>query len=185
MNNDVTQAWFWQENFGKWTDKIQDVSQEQIQVPDYQYGNNQNTLDYKIALRNKPTNWWLFASMSASSNMTIPNSTATTITNLLTKSWNTTMTATDNEITITQEGNYLLSAYCFAWWSSTIIFRIMKNWTSLVPHYRSWTSSAWSITPFINIIEPLVVWDVLTLLLFQNTWANQTLQSSRLSVLKI
>lgn len=62
-NNDVTQAWFWQENFGKWTDKIQDVSQEQIQVPNYQYGNNQNTLDYNIALRNKPTNWWLTIQM--------------------------------------------------------------------------------------------------------------------------
>lgn len=40
----------------KWTEKIETIYPETIPVPDYNYGNSQNTLDYNIALRNKPNN---------------------------------------------------------------------------------------------------------------------------------
>lgn len=52
----VTLASFGKEKF-KWSEKIQDVKQEELQIPNYQYGNSQNTLDYNIALRNKPSSW--------------------------------------------------------------------------------------------------------------------------------
>lgn len=129
--------------------------------------------------------WWLYAAMQASSSMSIPNNTDTTIVNLLTKFWDTTMTATDNQITITQSWNYLLSAYCYIWWSTWIWqLRIIKNWISLVPYYVSTMTASWT-TPYINIIEYLVSWDVLTLLFYQNSWTTRTLINSRLSVLKI
>lgn len=40
----------------KWAEVIETIYPETIEVPNYDYGNSQNTLDYNIALRNKPTN---------------------------------------------------------------------------------------------------------------------------------
>jgi len=44
----------------KWIEKIETVYPETIQLPNYQYWNSQNTLDYNISLRNKPVieSWW-------------------------------------------------------------------------------------------------------------------------------
>lgn len=48
-------------------EKIETIYPETIQVPNYDYGASQNTLDYDIALRNKPTiptqnipKYWIF-----------------------------------------------------------------------------------------------------------------------------
>lgn len=47
----------------KGVEKIETIYPEVIEIPTYDYGNSQNTLDYNIALRNKPTNWWLTIQM--------------------------------------------------------------------------------------------------------------------------
>jgi len=169
----------------KWTEKIETIYPETIESPTYDYGNSQNTLDYNIALRNKPSGW-LYAIIEAWGTQSIPNNTTTTITGLSTKSGNSAMTATSNQITITEAWAYLLSAYCFIWWTSwNIQFRIRKNGTSITPHYRvNPPSSSWT-TPFINTIENLVVWDILTIILFQDSGSSQTLQNARLWVSKI
>ena len=39
----------------KGTEKIETIYPETINIPTYDYGNSQNTLDYNIALRNKPS----------------------------------------------------------------------------------------------------------------------------------
>lgn len=51
----------------KWTEKIETIYPKTIDIPTYDYGNSQNTLDYDIALRNKPIVWsnykiwnWIF-----------------------------------------------------------------------------------------------------------------------------
>jgi hypothetical protein len=41
----------------RWTEKIETIYPETIDIPNYQYGNNQNTLDYNISIRNKPISW--------------------------------------------------------------------------------------------------------------------------------
>ena len=45
----------------KGAEKIEYIKQNSIQTPTYEYGNSQNTLDYNISLRNKPSaSWWSF-----------------------------------------------------------------------------------------------------------------------------
>jgi len=58
----------------KWIEKIETVYPETIQLPNYQYWNSQNTLDYNISLRNKPVieSWQFYI-------------------------WNTTITSTGNK----------------------------------------------------------------------------------------
>lgn len=41
----------------KWSEKIETIYPEVLEVPTYDYGASQNQLDYNIALRNKPTSW--------------------------------------------------------------------------------------------------------------------------------
>lgn len=38
----------------KWAEVIETIYPETIESPNYDYGNSQSTLDYNIALRNKP-----------------------------------------------------------------------------------------------------------------------------------
>lgn len=38
----------------KWAEVIETIYPETIESPTYDYGNSQSTLDYNIALRNKP-----------------------------------------------------------------------------------------------------------------------------------
>lgn len=42
----------------KGAEKIETITPETIDVPDYQYGNWQDTLDAEIALRNNNSSWW-------------------------------------------------------------------------------------------------------------------------------
>lgn len=168
----------------KWFDFTEVITSEIIETPNYDYWKSQNTLDYNIAIRNKPSGW-LFAQIEQNTTQSISNNTATTINTLWTKIGNTSMTSTANQITITQSWIYLINAYCFAWWSSNIVFRVMKNWVTIWPHCRMWTTSVWVNTPYIATFENLVVWDVLTLLFYQNSWSDQVLQSARLWVSKI
>lgn len=51
MSN-IKQEIIWDNTTIKGTEKIETISQEVVQVPDYQYGLSQNTLDANIALRN-------------------------------------------------------------------------------------------------------------------------------------
>jgi len=39
----------------KWDEKIETIYPQTIDIPDYSYGRWDNTLDYNVALRNKPT----------------------------------------------------------------------------------------------------------------------------------
>jgi hypothetical protein len=41
----------------KWAEKIENIIPKTIKTPDYTYWKSQNTLDYNIAVRNKPTIW--------------------------------------------------------------------------------------------------------------------------------
>lgn len=45
------------DNQTKVGEKIETIYPETIETPTYDYWNSQNTLDYNVALRNKPT-WW-------------------------------------------------------------------------------------------------------------------------------
>jgi len=164
-------------------ESIDIIKPEFIKMPNYDYWRSQEGLDYR-RLRNKPT-WWLYASMLAW-NQSIPNNTDTILTGFNTKVWDTAMTATANQITITQNGNYILSAFAFAGWDTwNIVFRIMKNWVTINPHYREWNTSSLARTPSVNTMQTLVAWDILTLLFFQNSWWAQTLQSAYLVVSKL
>jgi hypothetical protein len=127
----------------------------------------------------------LYASIFATGTQSIPNTTNTTVTGLSTKVWDTTMTATSDQITITKSWNYLLNAYSFCGWSSNIYFAILKNWTAITPHFRSGTSSYGSITASINSLQSLVVWDILTLRIYQDSGGAQTLQNMYLAVSKL
>ena len=56
MSN-IKQEIIWYNTTIKGTEKIETISQEVVQVPDYQYGLSQNTLNANIALRNV-SSWW-------------------------------------------------------------------------------------------------------------------------------
>jgi len=59
MTNDIIEPKTLESSWNiKWTEKIETIYPETIEVPNYDYGNSQNTLDYNIALRNKPNWWW-------------------------------------------------------------------------------------------------------------------------------
>lgn len=48
-----------QENIEQKPNKeIEYVQLETVKLPDYSYGNGNTTLDYKVAIRNKPTWFW-------------------------------------------------------------------------------------------------------------------------------
>jgi hypothetical protein len=129
--------------------------------------------------------WWssLYATIEQWT-QSIPNNVLTTLTWLSTISGNAAMTATADQITITQSWFYLLNAYCFIWWNSAVIYRILKNWVTITPHYRL-TTSSWASTPYIIAIENFVVWDNIKIAFYQNSGSSQTLQNARLSVSKI
>jgi hypothetical protein len=132
--------------------------------------------------------WWksLYASISWWL-LSVLNNSTTIITWFSTKIWDISMTAIDNQITITQTWNYILSAFTYTSWNNwNIIFRILKNWVSLWPHYRQWPDSTeLGRTAPINVIQTLLAGDVLTLSFFQNSWWTKTLQSTYLAVSKL
>ena len=131
--------------------------------------------------------WWssLYASISWWL-LSILNNTTTTITGLSTKIWDTAMTATADQITITQSWFYLINAFCYWGWSANLTnFRLLLNGSNIAPHIRLWTSTAWVVTPSITTMLSLVAWDVLTLTIYQNSGSTQVLQTPSLSVVKI
>ena len=140
-----------------------------------------NEWEYKKEIKNA---WWVYAKIEATSLQSIPNSTITKITWLSTKIWDSAMMATADQITITQAWTYLLNAYCFTWFSTSVVFRIYKNWSTIVPHYRE-SAPATSWCPSITAVEQLVAWDVLTMIIFQWSWTSQSIQNATLSAIKI
>lgn len=131
--------------------------------------------------------WWasLYASISWWL-LSILNNTTTTITWLSTKIWDSAMTATADQITITQNWFYLINAFCYWGWSANLTnFRLLLNGSNIAPHIRLWTSTAWVVTPTITTMLSLVAWDVLTLTIYQNSGSTQVLQTPSLSVVKI
>jgi len=54
---DVKINTIWEDTKVKWVEKIETIYPETIELPNYQYWQSQNTLDYELALRNKPS-WW-------------------------------------------------------------------------------------------------------------------------------
>ena len=128
--------------------------------------------------------WTMFATIEQNVNQVIPTNIATTIINLWNKVWNTSMTNTANQINIVEDWFYNISAFCFCWWSWNIVFRVLKNWNITNPHCRLWTTTAVINTASINFYEQLSKWDILTMIIYQDSWLNQTIQISRLSVCK-
>jgi hypothetical protein len=146
---------------------------------------NQDRLN-PLSLRVNNTSWFsLYATIEASASQSIPHNTNTKLTGLSIKNGDTAMTATANQITITQTWAYLITASCFAWWSSDLSFAIYKNWSFINPSFRSGTSSNWAITPSITTIANLSAWDNITMYFIQSSWTSQILQNAMLWVSKI
>lgn len=55
---DVKIEAIWEDTKVKGVEKIETIYPETIELPNYQYWQSQNTLDYDLALRNKPSWWW-------------------------------------------------------------------------------------------------------------------------------
>ena len=113
------------------------IVESAFMVPDYnipsqQYGKDQDTLDYNIAIRNKWAGSATYAVMQSNGNESINDSTQTLVTNLGTKfTSDTSMFWTSNRITITTAGVYFLSAM-IRYQASTVGFYqciITKNWS--------------------------------------------------------
>ena len=59
----TSQEVIWDNKTIKWTEKIETIYPETIEVPDYDYGTSQNTIDAEIALRNTKS-WFTTASVA-------------------------------------------------------------------------------------------------------------------------
>lgn len=154
----------------KWTEKINTIYPETIQVPDYDYGNSQNTLDYNIALRNKPNP--SYALIEWNSTQSIPDNIQTQVTILSVVITNDTwLTWTANQITINSAWMYNIVAWVRMPNTGTN-FHIMKNAAVYI------SSIQWGLTLNINKLALLAVWDVITLEVYQNTWWSITLDWS-------
>lgn len=70
----------WDNKTIKWTEKVETISPEYIELPTYDYGNWQNTLDAELALRN--SSWWV----PTLARVTLPKTTSTWSYNLTSSS---------------------------------------------------------------------------------------------------
>lgn len=132
-----------------------------------------------------PSSSSLYAKIYAGWSQSVPQAVETKLTWLVNKEWDTNMTAVADQITITETWVYNLNAYCFCWFTANTIFRIKKNWTSISPHIRLYTTSG-STTPLLTAVESLTAWDVLTIAVYHSGWwLNESVQSATLSAIKI
>ena len=107
-------------------DFTETITPEVIQTPNYDYWNSQNTLDYNIALRNKPTWWWsktLIFERPASVWTWLQSFTGFGFTPK-----NYTIQATRTDITATWYPCF--SDWCFDW--TTEIIRQVADWYSRI-----------------------------------------------------
>lgn len=170
--------------YGKDEEKLETVTIQTIQIPNYQYWSNQDTIDAKIGIRNIQSSLqYISLEMSGSQNIT--TSTQTQITSFDTSgssgsaasiSWQT--------IVINTAWRYQVSMGCYLWNSASWLrnHTLVVNGSNrlLVRAFNDWN---WNSQTYSTFIDSFSVWDVLRFDVFQSSWSTLSAQTARLSVL--
>ena len=167
-------------------DFTETITPEVIQTPTYDYWNSQNTLDYNVALRNKPSvSWWVWNNWAYS--FVIANWSATNVTTTLPLKWwfnwwwvvlNDTA---NNWIKVTEAWLYYITAQASFWLTNwaRIYTRIRVNWKWiwLSQYYRYPSTTTIYYYPIhISGVWHLNAWDVVTFVWYSDwtlDWSQQ------------
>lgn len=160
------------------------IKPEIIETPTYDYWNSQNTLDYNVALRNKPKlnqNKYCFANIT--SNKTLNSWTSFVITFDKFETNDSWMSTTSDRIIITQNWQYhlcwLITYSYVPWWVREGWLRYTRNWTTttIVDTYQSSPWAGISTTIALNTILTLEVWDYIQMRAYQDSWVTCNISS--------
>ena len=183
-------------------EKIETIYPETIQVPDYDYGTSQNTLDAWLSLRNlakvattgsyndltdKPTTTWAY--YIATVTFSVPSWTPTQA-NLTVVNSTTGMNVTPNFATIVEAWVYQVSAN-ITWNSlSTTWVRELavdvNSWSYFIVTADDAKSTWWSYSN-LSGAKYFNAWDTVRLMLYQDSWLQfwQNWSSNEFSIVKV
>lgn len=163
------------QSYSKNEEKIESVSMPNIQVPDYMYGNSQDTIDAWIAIRN------LKSSTTDKKYCIAYKSTTTTVdssgTAIVLDTYDTNDSGMNSSwtITITKDWVYNINScvVCPTQTWSVYSTLIELNWSQYVKQSR-YAAANFSLSLECNVISKFVVWDVLQLKYYATNASSET-----------
>lgn len=151
------------------------------------YGKSIEALDYNTGIKNKPETTSMNACLIQSGTQNISTATQTALTTLTSVSGDTTMTATANQITITQAWTYLISLSFFdASWSATWVRNaiINKNGSNaFIARRIPSASSGLDVSASYPLV--LSIGDIIKMDIYQDSWISMTASTAFISAVKI